>query len=76
VEQVNPFLLLHHVTAKYNKHKEARHQGIGPHPHRVFSPVTFIIEGEIRLRDSWGHDQIAKAGEVQWLHTGAGIVNS
>ena len=76
VQQVDPFLLLHHATAKYNKNKQAKHQGIGPHPHRGFSPVTFIVEGEVRHRDSWGHDQIAKAGEVQWMHAGAGIVHS
>ncbi len=76
VEQVDPFLLLHHATAKYNKNKQAKHQGIGPHPHRGFSPVTFIVEGELRHRDSWGNDQVAKAGEVQWMHAGAGIVHS
>ncbi len=76
VQQVDPFLLLHHASAKYNKNKQAKHQGVGPHPHRGFSPVTFIIVGEVRHRDSWGHDQIAKAGEVQWMHAGAGIVHS
>ncbi len=76
VERVDPFLLLHHATAKFNINKEARHQGVGPHPHRGFSPVTFIVEGEVRHRDSWGNDQIAKAGEVQWMHAGAGIVHS
>ncbi len=76
IQQVDPFLLLHHATEKFNKNKSAKHQGVGPHPHRGFSPVTFIIEGEVRHRDSWGHDQVAKAGEVQWMHAGAGIVHS
>ena len=76
VQQVDPFLLLHHATAKYNKNRPAKHQGVGPHPHRGFSPVTFIIQGEVRHRDSWGNDQVAKAGEVQWMHAGAGIVHS
>lgn len=76
IQQVDPFLLLHHATAKFNKNRPAKHQGVGPHPHRGFSPVTFIIEGEVRHRDSWAHDQIAKAGEVQWMHAGAGIVHS
>ena len=76
VQQVDPFLLLHHATAKFNKNRAAKHQGVGPHPHRGFSPVTFIIEGEVRHRDSWGNDQVAKAGEVQWMHAGAGIVHS
>lgn len=76
VQQLDPFLLLHHSTVKFNKNRPAKHQGVGPHPHRGFSPVTFIIEGEVRHRDSWGNNQVAKAGEVQWMHAGAGIVHS
>jgi redox-sensitive bicupin YhaK (pirin superfamily) len=76
VNQVDPFLLLHHGELKYRKNAKAIHQGIGPHPHRGFSPVTFIIDGEIHHRDSHGNNQIAKKGEVQWMHAGAGIVHS
>ena len=35
-----------------------------------------MIEGEIHHRDSRGNNQIAKEGEVQWMHAGAGIVHS
>ena len=76
VDQVDPFLLLHHAKTKYSKNRPAKLQGIGPHPHRGFSPVTFVIDGEIHHRDSRGNDQIAKEGEVQWMHAGAGIVHS
>ena len=76
VQQVDPFLLLHHGELKYRKHAKAVQQGVGAHPHRGFTPVTFIIEGEIHHRDSRGNNQIAKKGEVQWMHAGAGIVHS
>lgn len=76
VQQLDPFLLLHHAKTKYSSRKLARHQGVGPHPHRGFSPVTFVIKGEVHHRDSWGNNQIAKQGEVQWMHAGAGIVHS
>lgn len=76
VQQLDPFLLLHHAKTKYSNRKLAKHQGIGPHPHRGFSPVTFVIKGEVHHRDSWGNNQIAKEGEVQWMHAGAGIVHS
>jgi len=76
VHQVDPFLLLHHGEIKYRKHAKAVHQGVGAHPHRGFTPVTFIIEGEIHHRDSRGNNQIAKKGEVQWMHAGSGIVHS
>ncbi len=76
VEQVDPFLLLHHAKFTYREDAPALHQGIGPHPHRGFSPVTFVVEGEVHHRDSRGNSHIAKQGEVQWMHAGAGIIHS
>jgi hypothetical protein len=76
VEQVDPFLLLHHAEFSYTGDAPALHQGIGPHPHRGFSPVTFVVEGEVHHRDSWGNNQVAKKGEVQWMHAGRGIIHS
>ena len=76
VNQVDPFLLLHHGKFTFSENAPALHQGIGPHPHRGFTPVTFVIEGEVHHRDSWGNSNIAKKGEVQWMHAGAGIVHS
>ncbi len=76
IDQVDPFLLLHHAKFKAVKKREPLQQGVGPHPHRGFSPVTFIIEGEIHHRDSRGNSQVAKSGEVQWMHAGMGIIHS
>ncbi len=76
VAQVDPYLLVHHARVKPIFDRPAKIQGVGPHPHRGFSPVSFIIEGEVHHRDSWGHNQIAKTGEVQWMHAGAGIIHS
>lgn len=76
VEQVDPFLLLHHAQVKFSNKKLAKHQGVGPHPHRGFSPVTFVIEGAVQHRDSRGNNAIARKGDVQWMHAGAGIVHS
>jgi len=76
VQQLDPCLLLHHAKAKYSSRSSAKQQGVGPHPHRGFAPVTFVIEGEVQHRDSWGNNQIAKKGEVQWMYSGAGIVHS
>ncbi|HIP32072.1 MAG TPA: pirin family protein [Crocinitomicaceae bacterium] len=76
VPQFDPFLLLHHGNFKYTSRKPAMQQGIGPHPHRGFSPVTFVINGEINHRDSRGNNQVAMKGEVQWMNAGLGIVHS
>ncbi|MDG1333842.1 MAG: pirin family protein [Crocinitomicaceae bacterium] len=76
VANIDPFLLLHHGQIKPIFKRSANVQGVGPHPHRGFSPVTFVIEGEVHHRDSRGNSQIAKSGEVQWMHAGMGIIHS
>lgn len=76
VQNVDPFLLLHHGRVKPIYSRPAKIQGVGPHPHRGFSPVTFVIEGEVHHRDSRGNSAVAKAGEVQWMHAGMGIIHS
>ena len=76
VPNLDPFLLLHHAQVKPIFKRPAKIQGVGPHPHRGFSPVTFVIEGEVHHRDSRGNSQVAKVGEVQWMHAGAGIIHS
>ncbi|HAA12417.1 MAG TPA: pirin family protein [Cytophagales bacterium] len=76
VEQIDPFLLLHHGKFDPMQDRPARQQGVGPHPHRGFSPVTFVIQGEVHHQDSRGNSQVAKAGDVQWMHAGMGIIHS
>ncbi|NND06130.1 MAG: hypothetical protein HKN87_07110 [Saprospiraceae bacterium] len=76
VNSVDPFLLLHHAEFSFKTDLPAIKQGLGPHPHKGFSPVTFVIKGEVHYRDSWGNSQITSAGEVQWMNAGAGIIHS
>jgi len=76
VEQIDPFLLLHHHTSRIREGADLRRTGVGPHPHRGFSPVTFIYQGDVHHRDSRGNDSIVKAGGVQWMDAGMGIQHS
>jgi quercetin 2,3-dioxygenase len=76
VAQVDPFLLLHHADVKVPKHLEPAHAGVGPHPHRGFSPVTFIFKGAVHHRDSRGNDSVVYAGGAQWMNAGMGIMHS
>ena len=75
-EQVDPFLLLHHADVKVPGYKPVAQSGVGPHPHRGFSPVTFIFKGGVHHRDSRGNNNIVYAGGTQWMHAGMGIVHS
>src|SRR5688500_4123529 len=76
VEQIDPFLLLHHADVKVPKHIEPGHAGVGPHPHRGFSPVTFIFKGGVHHRDSRGNDSVVYEGGAQWMNAGMGVMHS
>ncbi len=76
VQQIDPFLLLHHADVKVPQHIEPAHAGVGPHPHRVFSPVTFIFQGGVHHRDSRGNNSTIYAGGAQWMNAGMGIIHS
>ena len=76
LQQVDPFLLLHHVGPKTQAPGGKNIMGIGAHPHRGFEPVTFIFSGDIHHKDSQGNDSIIRGGGVQWMTAGSGIVHS
>lgn len=75
-ERIDPFLLLHHVDVKVPTHLEPRHAGVGPHPHRGFSPVTFIFKGGVHHRDSRGNNNVVYEGGTQWMNAGMGVIHS
>jgi redox-sensitive bicupin YhaK (pirin superfamily) len=73
--QVDPFLFLnHHGPQVY--HPGNNGLPFGPHPHRGFETVTFILEGALAHYDSGGHESVIEAGGVQWMTAGAGLVHA
>ncbi len=51
-------------------------QGFGMHPHRDMEIVTYMLQGELQHKDSIGNGSIIKAGDVQRMTAGTGIVHS
>ena len=49
---------------------------VRPHPHIGLATVTYLLDGQIRHRDSLGTVQDIKPGEVNWMTAGKGIVHS
>ncbi len=73
--QVDPFLFLnHHGPQTYPRGN--RGLPFGPHPHRGFETVTFIIEGSLAHHDSGSGASVVKAGGVQWMTAGSGLVHA
>lgn len=62
--QLDPFLLLDEL-----KSEEAADYigGFPPHPHRGFETVTYMLEGQIRHKDSAGNEGVVHSGDVQWM---------
>ena len=50
--------------------------GFPDHPHRGFETVTYMIDGQMRHRDSFGHEGLLRNGGVQWMTAGSGIIHS
>ncbi len=49
---------------------------VRPHPHIGLATLTYLFEGEIRHRDSLGFEQPIRAGAVNLMTAGRGIVHS
>jgi len=75
-DQVDPFILLHHWNKRIEGGDSQKNQGVGPHPHRGFSPVTLIFKGGVHHQDSRGNNSVIKEGGTQWMNSGMGIVHS
>lgn len=75
VEQIDPFLLLHHF-GPYEIKDGHDPLDVGPHPHRGFEPVTFLYSGGLTHRDSRGNIGELEGGDAQWMTSGMGIIHS
>ncbi|RYG53057.1 MAG: pirin family protein, partial [Chitinophagaceae bacterium] len=70
----NPFIVIHHAGPTIIE--PGQQSRINPHPHRGFSPYTFMLQGEGFHRDNAGNDKVIRAGGVQWMFAGKGIMHS
>jgi redox-sensitive bicupin YhaK (pirin superfamily) len=72
---LNPFLFLnHHGPQLYRPGNDGL--PFGPHPHRGFETVTFVLEGEIEHRDNHGGRGVLQVGDAQWMTAGRGVVHT
>ncbi len=71
--ELDPFLLLDEL-----KGDDAADYigGFPPHPHRGFETVTYMLEGQMRHKDSAGNEGVIRSGDIQWMTAGSGIIHS
>lgn len=73
-QSLSPFLLLDYA-APYRFDPTTAQHGVSSHPHRGFETVTIAYQGEVTHKDSSGGGGTIKAGDVQWMTAGGGILH-
>jgi len=76
LDNLDPFLLIHHWHQHLPGGQRQQEVGVGPHPHRGFSPVTFVFKGAVKHQDSLGEKATVGAGGTQWMFAGRGVTHS
>lgn len=69
MKNLDPFLLL-------DEARVSAPAGFPDHPHRGFETVTYMLQGAVTHEDCDGHKGTIKAGDLQWMTAGRGIVHS
>lgn len=72
LDYLDPFLLLDHFGSEDQDDYIA---GFPMHPHRGIETVTYMLKGSVTHRDSIGNKGTIKAGDIQWMTAGGGIMH-
>jgi redox-sensitive bicupin YhaK (pirin superfamily) len=59
-----------------NEDVVAPEMGFGMHPHRDMEIITYVVSGALQHKDSMGNTAIMRAGDVQRISAGTGILHS
>ncbi|KAG6517636.1 hypothetical protein ZIOFF_021032 [Zingiber officinale] len=69
LKNLDPFLMLDEFSV-------SAPAGFPDHPHRGFETVTYMLEGAFTHQDFAGHKGTIRAGDLQWMTAGKGIIHS
>jgi redox-sensitive bicupin YhaK (pirin superfamily) len=72
-QRLDPFLMLDNFASDDPNDYGA---GFPSHPHRGFETVSYMLTGNMRHKDSAGHEGLITDGGVQWMTAGRGVIHS
>lgn len=72
-QRLDPYLMLDNFASDNPDDYGA---GFPSHPHRGFETVSYMLTGNMRHKDSAGHEGLITDGGVQWMTAGRGVIHS
>jgi redox-sensitive bicupin YhaK (pirin superfamily) len=72
----DPEHMQYSVLRVINEDIVAPDMGFGMHPHKDMEIVTYMLGGQLRHMDNLGNGSVIRAGDVQRMTAGTGIVHS
>ena len=70
--QLDPFLLL---DCFHSDNRDDYVRGFPWHPHRGIETITYVLDGDVEHQDSLGNRGVIRAGDIQWMTAGSGIIH-
>ncbi len=74
IDQIDPFILLHHWYKRIESGENQKDQGVGPHPHKGEEEVYYITKGIATVDDNGEGTYDLHPGDA--MHTGKGTYHS
>jgi len=71
LRNLDPFLMLDEFAGNANDGA-----GFPDHPHRGFETVSYLLKGHFIHEDFLGNGGVLKAGGLQWMTAGKGVIHS